>query len=523
MTSHPTGPEVGLPPEVSFGERYLSKVTAGGVGLGVSLASQVLITRSLGPVNLGNFSFLSNFFSQWIDFFDAGASLCFYNRLSQRRESALIRFNWEFLFWIGGTVALGIGAVAALGWGGKIWPDQHWSWVWWAFLLAFLMKIVQTAGQIIDAFGHTVEGERARTGQRILALLLLAGLCGGRAIGLPTFFGYNTTIALGLLGAWYVVLRKKKAPLFPAEPLTAEERRQYARAYWTYSHPLVVYCLVGFAASVLDRWLLQTYAGSVDQGFFGFSFQWSSVCFLFSGAMVPLIMREFALAFQRNDAEGIRWRFERYVPLLYSITGFLAAFVAVEARTLAVLAGGARFLNAAGPLAVMAYFPLHQMLGQVCASYFYATGRTTAYRNVGIVSALAGLAGSYFFLAPPSRGGLGGGALGLSVKLLVFNVATTNVLLWVIARSLQMRFGYYVRHQVVTVLFWTALAAASGAAAARGIHSPVGALAAAAVLYGALAAAVLSLRPQWVGVAPTDARRLFSWVGAALRGRPRKI
>ena len=131
MNPDVTGPEVAPPPEVSFGERYLSKVTAGGVGLGVSLASQVLITRSLGPVNLGNFSFLSNFFSQWIDFFDAGASLCFYNRLSQRRESALIRFNWEFLSWIGATVAVGIAAIGALGWGGKIWPDQHWSWVWW--------------------------------------------------------------------------------------------------------------------------------------------------------------------------------------------------------------------------------------------------------------------------------------------------------------------------------------------------------------------------------------------------------
>ncbi|MBL0348770.1 MAG: oligosaccharide flippase family protein [Elusimicrobia bacterium] len=509
--------------EASFGARYASKVTAGGVGLVVSLVSQVLIIRSLGPAHFGNFSFLAAFFGQWIDFFDSGASLCFYNRLSQRRENPLIRFNWEFIGLIGVAVAVGVGAVGLFGGRARVWPDQDWSWIWSALLLAFLLKVVQTAGQIIDAFGHTVEGERARTVQRAVALLLLAALCGGGAIRLPTFFGYNAVVATLLLAAWWEVLRKKNLRLFPADPLTAAARRGYAREYWTYSHPLILYCLAGFAANVMDRWLLQTFAGSLDQGFFGFSFQWSSVCFLFSGAMVPLIMREFALAFQRNDTDDIRRRFERYVPLLYSVTGFLAAFVAVEARTLAGLAGGARFRDAAAPLAVMAFYPLHQMLGQVCGSYFYATDRTKAYRNVGIVGSLLGLAGSYFLLAPPARGGLGAGALGLAVKTVLFNAATTNVLLWVIARSLKMRFSYYLRHQVVTLLFWTALAALSGGLSARWIPGAVGSLAAAATLYGALATVAMAVRPAWIGVSPEDARRLFAWAGEALRLRPRAV
>lgn len=498
--------------ERSFGGRYLSKVVSGGAGLVASMASQVLVARALGPAFYGGYSFLTNFFNQWVEFFDAGASICFYNRLSQSRDEKWVRFNWEIL----GGIGLVVGAVVLivlLAGGQKVfWPDQKISWIWLALALVFVLKVSQTAGLVVDAHGLTVDGEKTRTAQRALSLAVLGFMYWAGTLHLIGFFYQSILMALVLLWFWFEVLRRRGHRLFPLSPLSRDVRRTFALDVWAYSNPLVLHGFIGMAAGVLDRWFLQRYAGSVDQGFFGLSYQFSSVCFLFSGAMTPLIMREFSLAHHRNDPAEIRIRFQRYVPLLFSITGFLSVFVAVKSGALVQLVGGGRFKDAAGPLAVMAFFPLHQTLSQFCGSYFYATDQTRLYRNIGVAGSLMGLIGSYFFLAPPSRGGMGAGSMGLAVKMVLFQFLTTNVLLWSATRSLNLRFGLFVRQQIVITASWVGLAGASAWVASRALHPPVGQILLTGFIYLLGGLALLKGRPDLLGATPGDVLALERWV-----------
>ena len=51
--------------------------------------------------------------------------------------------------------------------------------------------------------------------------------------------------------------------------------------------------------------MLQKFAGSVEQGFYGFSYQIGGVCFLFTSAMTPLIIREFSIAFEKHKIQEV--------------------------------------------------------------------------------------------------------------------------------------------------------------------------------------------------------------------------
>ncbi len=99
--------------------------------------------------------------------------------------------------------------------------------------------------------------------------------------------------------------------------LSGTEVWGYLREFYDYSHPLFLYALVGLLTGSLDRWLLQIFGGSVEQGFHGLSYHIGVLGFLCTSAMTPLLTREFAIAFGARDLAQMARRFRGYIPLLY--------------------------------------------------------------------------------------------------------------------------------------------------------------------------------------------------------------
>ena len=127
---------------------------------------------------------------------------------------------------------------------------------------------------------------------------------------------------------------------------------------------------------MVDRWLLQVFSGSVQQGLYGLSYQIGAICFLFTGAMTPLITREFSIAYAKQDIPHMAYLFRRYIPLLYGIAAFFSCFIAMQAENVAYIFGGAKFHDAALAIAIMSLYPIHQTYGQLGSSVFYATAQT---------------------------------------------------------------------------------------------------------------------------------------------------
>jgi O-antigen/teichoic acid export membrane protein len=197
--------------------------------------------------------------------------------------------------------------------------------------------------------------------------------------------------------------------------------------------------------------MLQKFAGSVEQGFYGLSYQIGAVCFLFTSAITPLITREFAIAFGKKDLREMARLFRRYIPMFYAIAAFLGCFVAGNADKVTYLFGGSKFANASLAVSIMALYPIYQTYGQLSGSVFFATGQTRLYRNIGVTFMILGLPATYFLIAPENMMGLNAGSTGLAIKTIVLAFVAINVQLFFNTRFLRLSFLRFLWHQVYSL------------------------------------------------------------------------
>jgi O-antigen/teichoic acid export membrane protein len=436
----------------SLKKRYLAKLLANLVGLIISIITQAIIPRGLGPRAYGNFSFLSNFFVQVVNFLDMGTSIGFYTKLSQRqRDFGLVSFYLSFACLVSFFLIIFVGCIHVTGSYTTFLPDQKLFYIYLAAVWGILTWFAKIVDKMADAYGATVSTEIARIVQKVLGLTIILALFLANQLNLTHFFFYHYFILIFLALAFIWVIERRGHSLRRSWKLSLAQIGTYAKEFYNYSHPLFVYALVGLIVGILDRWMLQKFSGSVEQGFYGLSYQIGAICFLFTSAMTPLITREFSIAFGKNDVAEMARLFRRYIPMLYAIAAYFACFIAVEADKVTLIMGGAKFHQAALAVTIMAFYPIHQTYGQLSGSVFYATGQTALYRNIGVAFMLIGLPVTYFLIAPPEKFGLDAGATGLAIKMVVIQIIGVNVQLYYNARLLGLRFWSYLGHQLGSI------------------------------------------------------------------------
>jgi O-antigen/teichoic acid export membrane protein len=440
--------------EDSLKKRYLFKLLANFVGFVFNIITQAIIPRGLGPKAYGDFGFLSSFFTQFVGFLDMGTSVCFYTKLSGRqRDFVLVRFYGCFAV-IVSIITLAFVFIAHR-WNlyHVIWPDQHILYIYLAAIWGILMWIVGLLTMMGDAYGLTVATEKARIIQRALGLALILLLFILGQIHLAQFFVYHYVILFFLAGVFIYIFERKGYSLnailvFPSRT----QFIKYFKEFYLFSHPLFLVSVFALVTGIFDRWILQVAGGSLQQGFYTLSYQIGAMCFLFTGAMMPLLLREFAIAHTNNDIRQMADLFRRYFPALFSISAFFSCFIALQADKVIYIFGGNQYGGAMAAVTIMAFYPIHQTYGQLSASLFYATGQTALYRNIGMIFLILGLPLTYFLIAPVDKLGLNAGATGLAIKMVLLNVIGVNVQLYFNAKQLNLRFWRYLGYQVSSLI-----------------------------------------------------------------------
>jgi O-antigen/teichoic acid export membrane protein len=446
--------------EHSLKKRYFYKLFTNFLGLGVSLVTQIIVPRGLGPKSYGDFSFLSDYFNQLAGFFDMGTSIGFYTKLSQRpKEFKLVVFYFYFIA-IASLLLLAFVVVAhTTKMYTRLWPGQELFYIYLAAFLGIFVWLINTMNRMTDAYALTVSAELGKVFQKLIGVFIIIMFFVYNKLNLGSFFFYNYFIHFLLLIVLACIMKRSGYSLLRSWKLTGEEIKNYTKEFYQYSHPLFIYSLVGLFAGIFDRWLLQVYGGSIQQGFFGLSYQIGAVCFLFSSAMTPLVTREFSIAYNNKDLVLMATLFRKHIPLLYSITAFLACFVAVNADKVTHIIGGGKFKDAAWTVSIMAFYPIHQTYGQLSGSVFYATGQTRLYRNIGVVFMLIGLPVTYLLVAHHDEFGINSGATGLAIKMILLLIVAVNVQLYFNAKFLKLSFLKYLGHQIFSVSCLVTIAA----------------------------------------------------------------
>jgi O-antigen/teichoic acid export membrane protein len=510
--------------EHSLKKRYFYKLGTNMLGFGMSLVTAGIVPRGLGPKAYGEYNFLTSFFLQIKGFLDMGVSVGFYNKLSQRQnENSLVSFYYHFIGIMSAVILSFVVFTQFTHISPKLWPDQKLTYVYLAAFFAIITWAAYGFDQIVDVYGLTVYSEVARLFQKFVGAVLLVTLFIFHDITLRNYFLYQYFNLALMAVVFIIIIHKKKHSILRSWALSYLQIKKYFYEFYHYSFPLFIESSIGLVAGLLDRWLLQVFAGSVQQGFYGLSFNIGAICFLFTGAMTPLIAREYAVAFGKNDMEGMSRLFRRYVPMLYSIAAYFACFIAIQADRVVYMLGGGSYKAAVAAVTIMAFYPVHQTYGQLSTTVITATGNTKLYRNVGIFASITGLILTYFLIAPARMFGLNAGATGLAVKMVFIQMLVVNIFLFYISRMLKISFAKYLGHQVLCMGALLAMGFLSTGAIDKiltffAFNNAVAGFIASGLVYTSLAALAALYYPRLFGLKESDIPYLKKMIRSRMEG-----
>ncbi len=421
---------------------------------------EAVLPRALGPAAYGNYSFSTALFQNYTNFLDMGTSTCLSTHLAKRpHEFGLAAFYIRIgvlmllLSLLAGASMHLPGIGAALMPGVPLWmalPAAFWAYITWVGRVTRGMN---------DALGITRQSELVRVGINLCSALALLALFFCGVLDLPVLFTHQY-LSLGCMGAGFILILRTHWRPFADDPegrrrtwrLPRRRMSRYIQEFRDYSAPLFVTAL--FSALILsaERWLLQYFEGSEQQGYFSLSQKVGMACFLFVTALTPLLMRELAVAHGNNDPRAMARLLDRYAPMMYAVSAWLASFTMVEAPAVVRLFGGESFAQALLPVQIMALYPIHQGYGQVASAVFYASGETRLLRNLTLLSLVLGFALSWILLAPPSLGGLRLGATGLALKMTLTQVISVNLLFLFCRKTAPFNYARNLMHQCLCPL-----------------------------------------------------------------------
>jgi O-antigen/teichoic acid export membrane protein len=276
----------------------------------------------------------------------------------------------------------------------------------------------------------------------------------------------------GLISAEYaisILISCKVIPLrqLSGDPLDGKAVFDKYRAYCT---PLILYSFIGFAYNFADRWLLQSFGGSKEQGFYSIGFQFSAISLLATGSMLNIFWKEISEAHELGNHERMFHLYKRVCRFLYFSAIVISALLILWSEEITRIALGPTFVEGHMVLAVMFLYSAHRALEMINGSMLLATGQTRFHLISGGTFMATSIPISYLIQAPASATipGLGWGAIGMAVKVIVFSIIMSNLVTWWIGKQFgkPLDWTYQVAGMVGTLLLsWLAFSLAKQLAA----------------------------------------------------------
>ncbi len=494
--------------------RFGATLATNAVSSGVSFTASLLIARSLGPQIYGDYSFLIASFAALNTWLELGTPTAFYTFLSKGRDARA--HASAYAFWLGLRLVLVGAAIALLP---RPWLDRAWlghprGLVLGAFIAFFASVVVRGyLVQLAESARKTIFVQSALAALSLTHLAFVLFLRATGTLGIPALF-VLIAAEYAVLATWFS-LRFDRSLLGPAGK--GPEWRTLAARYAKYCAPLALYAALGFVADFGDRWLLQRYGGSVQQGFFSLGQQFATIALLATTSLLNIFWKEIASAEELADRARTRELYGRSSRLMFFVAAAGGCFLAPHSRALLELTAGGRYADAAPALALMLLYPAFQSLGQLNGAFFFATEDTRTHVSISSIGLALGLPLTYLALAPADAAvpGLGLGATGLAARLWLVQAAVVSLQCAVVRRRLDGTTGPGAHWFTLTMLIVLGAGSSflgTGAARLLGLpHHEIWAVIFSALPFAVAVAGLVWLAPSRVGADRAQLNRLLRW------------
>jgi O-antigen/teichoic acid export membrane protein len=411
-------------------KRFIFSAGANLVRGALSFITSVLLARWLGPVSFGDMAFLLGTFLGIRQFLDMGTSSAFFTFLSQRRRSwSFIR---DFIVWLALQFLIPVIIIVLFfpdRWIITFWQDSQRSLVACAFIAVFAQSTLWPIAQsLAESARKTVFVQKIGV---ITAALHLFGVTVFFVTGVLNLYAIFIAIFVEYLVVFYLVVRNyhledssdvQAAP----EPAIAD--------YVKYCVPLVPLFIFGAAQEVIDRWLLQSYGGSISQGYFAFSYQIAGMAVLFVSAIGRIFWKEIAEIFHGGDQAQLTALFNKVLRLTRVIAGVVAGFIAIYASEIIRLTAGPAYKGAYLTMGILSVYVAYMAVGQIYSTLLMATGKVKVVSYMGSSLSLLSAVLAYVMLATEFGRSVGfaNAAENIAVKMLAVEIIASIIYSYIV-------------------------------------------------------------------------------------------
>lgn len=408
-------------------ERYLFSAGTNFVRAILSFFAGILIAKGLGVENYGIYSFLIASFGALLSILDLGTSSAFFTFISRKNQSRY--FFAIFLAWILFIFLLSISLLVLIlpdSWLNFIWLDSSRQIITLAFISIFLKTyfwniVIQIAeSQRLTKISQSLS--LAITSTHLILIIVLLWL---ESISIDLIF-YLIIIEF-LVGTLIAYI------LFPISfSNDNKSNKDLLSDYWTYCLPLIPYIFLQMIMKFSDTWLLQEYGGAEQQAYYALAMQFSVVCILATSSFIKILWKEVAEANEQNNIYKVEVLYFKSSRILFIGATIFCCSLSPLASEIIELTLGTPFLPGAFVMSLMFLYPIHQTLGQINGSMYFALSMTKIHSLFGILFMIFSTLLVYFLLAPSINiiPGLGLGAMGVAIKMLVMQFIFTTITSW---------------------------------------------------------------------------------------------
>ena len=424
-----------------------------------NLIFSFLIPRALGPIGFGLFELINTNVNNLINIVNGGTSGAFYTKLSQKQNDiGLIKFYSKIILVIISVLLIVIFfSIQFFDFDIMLENKNSSKYIMFGFVFGFGLYIVNTLKDAVDAYAITIKNEFLIIVLKGFGALIIVCLFFSNNLTLDTLYYKEMIVIILIAIASFLLLKTNWKKNFSNEYVTSNTS-QLILEFWKYCHPLIVVAIFSSISLIAERWILQIFGGSTEQGFFSLALRISSIGMLFAGALSTLLIREIAVLIKKNDIERIAILMKKSLMFMYAIVASFSLFTCVFSEEIIEIMIGNKFTGAIISLQVLSLYPLHQIYGQYTVSFFMGTSATGTYRNIVIFSSLFSLLATWLLIAPSDYFGLNLGSFGLAVKTLFVNIIITNISLLFITRKIKLSFMPFIYHQVIVVFLFLIIA-----------------------------------------------------------------
>lgn len=441
--------------ETSLLGRYFAKLIANLFALLATSVSYLIVPRSLGPHAFGQYSFFTTLFQQIFTLLDFGALGGFFSKFSERqKELGLATTYLIYLTAYSALASIGLLLIFLLG------LDDH---VFFAnagngllALFGLIWAMLWSASiffdRFVDALALTIPAEKIRIGLRAVFTIIILVMYFCNAISIWTFFVWNMGYFF-VLTFLFIFLGYRSGISIPwPKSENTNQLKSYFSEYVTYCRPLALVAAFSAFSLASDRWLLNYFGGSVQQGFFSLAWLLCSLPMIFSTAFVPLFWREIAMARGESNKNLLGQFMGRQFRVMFAITTSIGAVVFFFAEEITYIVGGKEYAEAAVCLAIMSFYPTYQVYGQMSSAIFLSYEQTKVYARFAICYSLLGFFAGMYILNEKAFFGFENEASALAFKLVALQALFVNLQLYFNCQLARISYWSFLANQIVLLL-----------------------------------------------------------------------